>query len=571
MRAAADVDALGVGMRAAPALAALDDCPPEPDAPEHAAERPVAAVALGWLPLDVRNEPARVTVHCSMSRAIVMRGYGPPEVLRLEQVELPALAAGEIRVRSLASPINHSDLEIRAGNWPILREPPFPYVPGLEVVGEVVEAGGEVDLPIGARVMTMMQGLGGIRAQRDGGYAEHVTLSAESVAQIPDGLDPLEVGALGLAAVTAYLGLSRLGSFAGKRVLVTGAAGGVGSAAVSLARAQGADVIGVVSRAEQVEYVRSLGASEVVVSKEQSVDDAFERRSVDRILDTVAGELFPQLIRTLRPGGGLSLVGAVGGGDVQFDGWALLLPTTITGYFVGDAGRSLAANRRHRDLRRPGERRSHSAGANRVSARRGGTGTPTACGSRTRGPCDPRPRRPLASRPAPAESHTGEVKRRAALVVLATVIATSCGNQDQEPRLLALPTRAGGGDALGRGLALIELLHVATGAAAGALLGSRRQAAVAGPLLHALLDVVPHKDIESRRFEISSTFVLLVLFAARRGSVDLTASSSIPCRPVALSVGDRRRSTDHDPCFRAAVREPNRCASPGFDRRSPSR
>src|SRR5439155_7394961 len=115
------------------------------------------------------NEPVWVAVHCSMSRAIVMHGYGPPEVLRLEEVELPALAAGEIRVRSLASPVNHSDLEVRAGNWPIVREPPFPYVPGLEVVGEVIEAGSEVDLPIGALVMTMMQGLGGIRAQRDGG------------------------------------------------------------------------------------------------------------------------------------------------------------------------------------------------------------------------------------------------------------------------------------------------------------------------------------------------------------------------------------------------------------------
>jgi NADPH:quinone reductase-like Zn-dependent oxidoreductase len=72
------------------------------------------------------------------SRAVVMRRFGGPEVLVLEEVELPALRAGEIRLRALASAVNHSDLEIRAGNWTIRREPKLPYVPGLEVVGDVV-------------------------------------------------------------------------------------------------------------------------------------------------------------------------------------------------------------------------------------------------------------------------------------------------------------------------------------------------------------------------------------------------------------------------------------------------
>ncbi len=73
-----------------------------------------------------------------MANAIVMRAYGAPEVLRLERVTVQPLAPDEIRLKSLASAINHSDLEIRAGRWPILRAVPFPYVPGLEVVGEVV-------------------------------------------------------------------------------------------------------------------------------------------------------------------------------------------------------------------------------------------------------------------------------------------------------------------------------------------------------------------------------------------------------------------------------------------------
>jgi NADPH:quinone reductase len=147
------------------------------------------------------------------SRAVVMRRTGGPDVLEIEEVELPPLRSGEIRLRALASAVNHSDLEIRAGNWAIRREPRFPYVPGLEVVGDVVEVAADVGgIRIGDRGWTMMQGLGGVRAARDGGYAEHVTVSASAVAPLPRSVDPVGFAALGLAGVTAYQGLARLGS-----------------------------------------------------------------------------------------------------------------------------------------------------------------------------------------------------------------------------------------------------------------------------------------------------------------------------------------------------------------------
>src|SRR5258708_28501498 len=112
-----------------------------------------------------------------MGEAVVMRQYGPPEMLRLERVALAPLAADEIRVRTRAAAINHSDLEIRAGTWPILRPDPFPYTPGLEVIGDVVETGSAVSrFRVGERVVTMMQGLGGVRARRPGGYAEYVVV-----------------------------------------------------------------------------------------------------------------------------------------------------------------------------------------------------------------------------------------------------------------------------------------------------------------------------------------------------------------------------------------------------------
>jgi NADPH2:quinone reductase len=87
-----------------------------------------------------------------------MRQYGGLDVLRLETVSLPSLQPDEIRIRSLASAVNHSDLEIRAGNWPIFKPNPFPYTPGLEVVGEVVEVGANVsDVRVGDHVINCVR------------------------------------------------------------------------------------------------------------------------------------------------------------------------------------------------------------------------------------------------------------------------------------------------------------------------------------------------------------------------------------------------------------------------------
>jgi NADPH2:quinone reductase len=260
-----------------------------------------------------------------------MHRYGPPAVLRLEDVALLPLRPGEIRLRAIASAINHSDLEIRAGNWPIRGTTPFPYVPGLEVVGEVMETGaGVADFKPGDRAITMMQGLGGVRAERPGGYAQHVTVAADAAAPVSADLDPLDVAALGLAAVTAHEGLRKIGDLAGKRVAITGAAGGVGSAAVAIARAMGADAVATVSRAAQADYARGLGASRVF-TPEEVASGALGEASLDGILDSVAGPGFPAFVTALRPGGTLSAVGAVGGNAVALDAYRLLA-ITLTGY-----------------------------------------------------------------------------------------------------------------------------------------------------------------------------------------------------------------------------------------------
>ena len=270
------------------------------------------------------------------AHAVLMNNYGPPEVLTYSEVAMGPLAEHEVRIRTIVAAVNHTDLEIRAGNWPVRKFDPFPYIPGVEVVGVIEEVGEAVrgwgvDGLLGQTVITMMQGLGGVRAERSGGYAEFVTVDAEAVAPVPSGVDPIQMAALGLVGVTAHEGLRRIGPLAGRRILVTGAAGGIGSAATAIARAQGASVTCLISRTEQADYVRALGADEVVVSPRGGAPP-LQAESVDGILDAVGGALFGPCVSALRPGGVLSLVGAVAGGDVAFDAWQLIRPVTLTGY-----------------------------------------------------------------------------------------------------------------------------------------------------------------------------------------------------------------------------------------------
>jgi NADPH2:quinone reductase len=125
-------------------------------------------------------------------------------------------------------------------------------------------------------------------------------------------------------------GLRRIGDLNNRRIAVTGAAGGVGSAGVAIAKAQGAEVIDIISRPEQAEYVRSLGAAETTTAQDVA-SGALGSETIDGVLDVVAGKLFGVYVRALRPGGVLSLVGALGGTNISFVAYRLL-QVTLTGY-----------------------------------------------------------------------------------------------------------------------------------------------------------------------------------------------------------------------------------------------
>jgi NADPH:quinone reductase len=167
-------------------------------------------------------------------------------------------------------------------------------------------------------------------ARKDrGGYAEYVVVNASAAAAFGRDIDPINMAALGLASVTAFEGLRRIGDLKNRRIAVTGAAGGVGSAGVAIANAEGAEVVGIISRPQQVEYVHSLGAA-VTMTAQDITTGALGLETIDGDLDTVAGNSFGAYVTALRPGGVLSLVGAVAGSDVSFDAYRLL-EVTLTG------------------------------------------------------------------------------------------------------------------------------------------------------------------------------------------------------------------------------------------------
>lgn len=281
----------------------------------------------------VRAHPTGRSSGLMTGRIVQMDRYGPPDVLELRETPLPLLASGEVRIRTVAAAVNRADVEIRSGNWPVRQENPFPYTPGIEVLGDVVETAQDVGSPRpGQRAITMMQHLGGIHGERPGGYGEYVTVPAGHVAVVPGDIDPYALAALGLAAVTALEGLRRLDLRPGQRLAVLGASGGVGSVALRLAKDLGAHVIAVLPRAGKEGHVREQGADEVVLLDEGTLVDRYGGRALDAVLELLGQRTFADSVAALRRGGRLCLVGALTGPDLSLVAWDLMQDLVLTGY-----------------------------------------------------------------------------------------------------------------------------------------------------------------------------------------------------------------------------------------------
>src|SRR3954470_598310 len=188
-------------------------------------------------------------------RAAVCREYGPPDVVAVEQLDAPEIAVGQVRVRICAAAVNFPDVLIVANTYQI--SAPTPFVPGSEFAGVVTEtSGGTNRLAVGDRVM----GTGLV-----GAFAEEAVISSEALRRVPSDVDFTVAAAFGVAHRTAYHVLRSVARVQpGDEVVVLGAGGGVGLAAVQLATELGASVTAIASSGAKLEVASSYGARHLV-------------------------------------------------------------------------------------------------------------------------------------------------------------------------------------------------------------------------------------------------------------------------------------------------------------------
>jgi NADPH:quinone reductase-like Zn-dependent oxidoreductase len=240
-------------------------------------------------------------------KAFVYERYGPPERLRMVEVDTPSLGAGEVLVKVRAVSVNAADWHVLRGKPLFSRATlgllrPKHQILGVDVAGQVEAVGGGVSgFTAGDQVYANLLDHG------YGGFAEYVSVPAAVMALKPASLSFEEAAAVPMAAVTALQGFGRHGPIqAGQQVLINGGSGGVGSFAVQLAAASGAEVTAVTST-PNLELVRSLGADQVV---DYTTTDALgSGRRYDRILDTVGNRSVADLRGGLASGGKAAVTG----------------------------------------------------------------------------------------------------------------------------------------------------------------------------------------------------------------------------------------------------------------------
>lgn len=236
--------------------------------------------------------------------AIRLHARGGPQAFVYEQAPAPQPGAGEVLVRVHAAAVTPTELQWMPTWTTRTGEPrPFPIIPGHEFSGEVHTLGpGVSGLAVGDAIFAMNDWFG------DGAQAEFCVARATDVAIKPQSVDHVLAAMTPISALTAWQGLiERARLAAGDRVLIHGAAGGVGLFAVQLAHRRGAHVIGTAS-AHNVEFVRGLGADEVIDHRAQRFEDV--AREVDVVFDTVGGDTLARSWSVLRPPGRLITIAA---------------------------------------------------------------------------------------------------------------------------------------------------------------------------------------------------------------------------------------------------------------------
>jgi NADPH:quinone reductase-like Zn-dependent oxidoreductase len=229
--------------------------------------------------------------------AIVHDRYGPPDVLRRVDLPDPVPGPGAVSIRTIAASLNPVDRKIRSGMLQGVFPVTFPAIPGRDGAGvvEAVGPGGPAEL-VGRRVTY-------VAPRGMGTWAGRITLDAKFVVPVPDALSTIDAAAIALAGVSAWEPLTAWTHVGpGTRILIHGAAGGVGGLAVQIAKARGAEVTGTCS-ARNVAHVRARGADTVVAYDETPFEGVV--RGMDVVFDLIGGDVHDRSYAVLKPGGAM--------------------------------------------------------------------------------------------------------------------------------------------------------------------------------------------------------------------------------------------------------------------------
>ncbi|HEU5307278.1 MAG TPA: NADPH:quinone oxidoreductase family protein [Acidimicrobiia bacterium] len=273
-------------------------------------------------------------------RAWQVRAAGEPaDVLHLVERPVPEPGPGEVRIRVTAAGLGLPDVFMCRGTYPLT--PPLPFTSGQEATGVVTALGDGVDrVAVGDHVMCVTSFVGG-----NGSFAEECLTAADGAFPVPDGLTPAEAAGFWIPHLTGWIGLVDRGRILeGEELVVLGAAGGSGIAAVQLGRALGARVIGVVSDDEKAEFCRGLGADATLNHRDGPVAPRLREltggRGVDLVYDPVGGALSEDTAAALTRHGRLLAVGFASGSWPTFATHDLVVTNrSLVGVFAGGYSR----------------------------------------------------------------------------------------------------------------------------------------------------------------------------------------------------------------------------------------
>ena len=264
-------------------------------------------------------------------KAVLCKAFGPAETLVLEEIASPEAKKNEVLLEVHAAGVNFPDTLIIEGKYQF--KPPFPFSPGGEAAGVVTAVGEKVShLKVGDRVMALTGW---------GSFAEEVAVPGYNVMPIPASMDFASAAAFGMTYGTSMHALKQRANLQpGETLLVLGASGGVGLAAVEIGKAMGAKVIAAASSAEKLEVAKAAGADELINYSENSLKDEVKRltggQGADVIYDPVGGDLFDAAIRSIAWNGRLLVVGFASGRIPELPvNLTLLKGAAVVGVFWG--------------------------------------------------------------------------------------------------------------------------------------------------------------------------------------------------------------------------------------------